>query len=88
MKPLIFAFSAILALSASSSFAQCKDYEPNAHHRELHRKHYESVSYAYPIIYCEYRDDDRGQLYTVCHERDSKKCVTDYYYSNDRSHDC
>lgn len=87
MKALICILSLLLTCNAYAA-SSCKDAEPNKHHRKQHRVHYESVKYAYPIIYCDYKDDDRGQLYVTCHARDAHKCVTEYFYDNDRYHDC
>jgi hypothetical protein len=83
MKPLIYILTLILAFTTANTFAYntCKDATPNSPCHYNHRPNYMKVHYPNPI-YCEYRSNDKGQRYSICHECNAKRCIAEYYYSD------
>ena len=88
MKPLIYLATFLLVLLAANAFA-CGEYRcrPGSCDHNPCRKHYVKVHYQYPVIYCDYFNDERGNPYQICHNCDRNKCVKEYIFNNYCNHD-
>lgn len=82
MKPLIGSLVVMLAVIAVNANAACYSNKPDGCYHSATRKHYLKINYQQPVVYCEYQNDSRGLVYSVCHNCNSKRCVHEYFYDN------
>jgi len=83
MKPLICLISLIIALSAANIAIACGNCRtPDSCYHNPCREHVVKVQYNQPVIYCEYHNDAKGNLYTVCDNCNKYKCVKEYFFDN------
>jgi hypothetical protein len=81
MKPLVSLLVWITLLFAATANAACSD-NPAFHHHTHYREQPVKYHKQNPVIYCEYLNDDRGKLYSVCRECSGNRCQKEYYYSD------